>query len=153
MRVFFSCCQPSYETGTAQKYENGHIAQGKYLSSFIGFSTVEDPEYVVLFTVDEPQGYLYYGSLVAAPYVGEIFSKIFSYKQILPTEPYEVAEKFYMPDLTGLTLGEAVKELRNKEMLFELEGEKGVVVEQFPYPNTICDKNAIAYIKMSDSDD
>ena len=141
------------KTGTAQKYENGHIAQGKYLSSFIGFSTVEDPEYVVLFTVDEPQGYLYYGSLVAAPYVGEIFSKIFSYKQILPTEPYEVAEKFYMPDLTGLTLGEAVKELRNKEMLFELEGEKGVVVEQFPYPNTICDKNAIAYIKMSDTDD
>ena len=61
------------KTGTAQKYENGAIASGKYISSFIGFSDVGDDTLVCLMLVDEPQGYVYYGSIVAAPYVGEIF--------------------------------------------------------------------------------
>ena len=58
------------KTGTAQKYENGHIAQGKYISSFLGFSFEEEAPFAVLLLVDEPQGYMYYGSLVAAPLVG-----------------------------------------------------------------------------------
>ena len=63
------------KTGTAQKYENGHIAQGKYVSSFVGFAPVENPRYVLAMIVDEPGGYMYYGSLVAAPYAGEVFKK------------------------------------------------------------------------------
>ena len=72
------------KTGTAQKYENGAIASGKYISSFLGFSTVEDPRYAVLFIVDEPQGYLYYGSYVAAPFVGKILKSIFDYTGLKP---------------------------------------------------------------------
>ncbi|MDD4315844.1 MAG: penicillin-binding transpeptidase domain-containing protein, partial [Clostridia bacterium] len=34
------------KTGTAQKYANGVIAQGKYLSTFIGFAPADDPEYI-----------------------------------------------------------------------------------------------------------
>ena len=49
------------KTGTAQKYENGHIAAGKYVSSFIGYFPADDPRYLVLVIVDEPQG-SYYGS-------------------------------------------------------------------------------------------
>ncbi len=44
------------KTGTAQKYENGTIAQGKYISSFIGFSLEIGAPYGVLMIVDEPQG-------------------------------------------------------------------------------------------------
>lgn len=65
------------KTGTAQKYENGAIAQGKYISSFLGFSLEQGAPYGVLYIVDEPQGYVYYGSLVAAPMVGDIFRSIF----------------------------------------------------------------------------
>ena len=72
------------KTGPAQKYANGAIASGKYISSFLGFSTVEDPQYAVLFIVDEPQGYLYYGSYVAAPFVGKIFKSIFDYTSLKP---------------------------------------------------------------------
>ncbi len=68
------------KTGTAQKYENGRIAQGKYVSSFVGFFPVDAPEYVVLVIVDEPQGQ-YYGSVVAAPVAGEIFQGIIDLKQ------------------------------------------------------------------------
>ena len=63
------------KTGTAQKYENGHIAAGKYVSSFVGYFPADDPRYLVLVIVDEPQG-SYYGSTVAAPCAGEFFRGI-----------------------------------------------------------------------------
>ena len=66
------------KTGTAQKYENGQIARGKYISTFIGFAPAEQPEYITLFMVDEPVG-AYYGGVVAAPYVGEIYQNMFEY--------------------------------------------------------------------------
>ena len=69
------------KTGTAQKYENGHIAAGKYVSSFVGFFPVEKPKYLTLVIVNEPQG-AYYGSVVAAPCAGEIFQGIISLKNI-----------------------------------------------------------------------
>ena len=72
------------KTGTAQKFENGHIAQGKYVSSFVGFFPVEKPKYLTLVIVDEPQG-AYYGSVVAAPCAGEIFQRIISLKNIQPS--------------------------------------------------------------------
>lgn len=74
------------KTGTAQKFENGAIAQGKYVSSFLGFFPSDDPQYLALVIVDEPQG-AYYGSVVAAPAAKEIFQGIIDLKNI---EPYEV---------------------------------------------------------------
>lgn len=71
------------KTGTAQKYENGRIAAGKYVSSFVGFFPADDPKYLALVIVDEPQG-AYYGSVVAAPCAGEIFQGIISLKNIQP---------------------------------------------------------------------
>ncbi len=73
------------KTGTAQKYENGAIAAGKYVSSFLGFFPADDPQYLALVIVDEPQG-AYYGSVVAAPCAKEIFEGIIEVRGI---EPYE----------------------------------------------------------------
>lgn len=73
------------KTGTAQKYENGHVAQGKYVSSFTGFFPADDPRYLALIIVDEPQG-VYYGSTVAAPVAKQIFEDIISIKNIRPYE-------------------------------------------------------------------
>ncbi|MDE6505187.1 MAG: stage V sporulation protein D [Clostridia bacterium] len=69
------------KTGTAQKYEDGHVAQGKYVSSFCGFFPAHRPEYLALIIVDEPQG-TYYGSAVAAPVAKEIFEDIIKIKNI-----------------------------------------------------------------------
>ena len=44
------------KTGTAQKYENGVIAAGKYISSFVGFFPADAPEYLALVVIDEPEG-------------------------------------------------------------------------------------------------
>lgn len=73
------------KTGTAQKFVNGALAQGKYVSSFVGFFPASSPKYLCLFIVDEPQGQSY-GSIVAAPYAGLIFREIINYKQIEPLE-------------------------------------------------------------------
>lgn len=80
---FEGATQDKGKTGTAQKYENGRIAAGKYVSSFVGFFPVEQPKYLVLVIVDEPQG-AYYGSVVAAPCAKEIFQGIIDLKNIPP---------------------------------------------------------------------
>lgn len=71
------------KTGTAQKYEDGRIAAGKYVSSFVGFFPANAPKYLALVVIDEPQG-AYYGSVVAAPCAKEIFSSIIELKNIPP---------------------------------------------------------------------
>ncbi len=71
------------KTGTAQKYENGVIAQGKYVSSFVGYFPANNPEYLALVIIDEPVGQ-YYGSTVAAPYAKEVFEGIIKLKNIKP---------------------------------------------------------------------
>ncbi len=69
------------KTGTAQKYENGVIAQGKYVSSFIGYFPANSPKYLALVIVDEPVGQ-YYGSIVASPYAKNVFQGIIDLKKI-----------------------------------------------------------------------
>ncbi len=73
------------KTGTAQKYEDGRVAAGKYVSSFVGFFPSDNPRYLALITVDEPQG-TYYGSAVAAPVAKSIFEDIIAIKNIQPYE-------------------------------------------------------------------
>lgn len=73
------------KTGTAQKFVNGALATGKYVSSFVGFFPASAPRYLCLMIVDEPQGQSY-GSIVAAPYAKLVFQGIIDYKQIDPVE-------------------------------------------------------------------
>ncbi len=69
------------KTGTAQKYENGIIAAGKYVSSFVGYFPANEPRYLALVIIDEPVGQ-YYGSTVAAPYAKQVFEGIINVKNI-----------------------------------------------------------------------
>ena len=71
------------KTGTAQKFVDGKIAQGKYVMSFVGFMPSNRPEYLCLVIVDEPVGGNY-GSTVAAPVAGQIFKGIIDLKDIEP---------------------------------------------------------------------
>lgn len=71
------------KTGTAQKFVDGSLAVGKYVSSFVGFFPASNPKYLCLVAVDEPVGQSY-GSIVAAPYAKLIFEQIINYKNIPP---------------------------------------------------------------------
>ena len=70
-----------FSAGTAQKFENGVLSQGKYVMSFVGFFPSDNPKYLALAIVDEPVGGQY-GSTVAAPLVKEIFQGIISCKKL-----------------------------------------------------------------------
>ncbi|MBO5103265.1 MAG: PASTA domain-containing protein, partial [Clostridia bacterium] len=122
------------KTGTAQKYEDGHVANGKYVSSFVGCYPVENPEYVLLLCVDEPSTGVYYGSLVAAPYAKQVFSGIFTYKNIAPTNLTEDLEKLKptidVPNLIGLSITEAVGLLKKMKLEYELDGDGDFVTWQ-----------------------
>ena len=71
------------KTGTAQKYQNGIIASGKYVSSFVGYFPSTAPKYLALVIIDEPVGQ-YYGSTVAAPYAKQVFEGIIDIYDIKP---------------------------------------------------------------------
>ncbi len=122
------------KTGTAQKYQDGHIANGKYVSSFVGCYPVENPQYVLLLCVDEPGTGVYYGSMVAAPYAKQIFSGLFTYKNIAPTNLTQDLEKLQpnieVPNLVGLSITEAVTMLKKMKLEYEIGGEGDFVIWQ-----------------------
>lgn len=121
------------KTGTAQKYDQtGHIAQGKYISSFIGTFPASDPDYLVMVMVDEPSAGAYYGSVVAAPYGKEIFSGLFNYLNIKKQNENAVIEEVEMPQLVGKTLSEAAVILDKIGINFETDGEGGIILKQLP---------------------
>jgi len=122
------------KTGTAQKYENGHIASGKYVSSFVGCYPVENPQYVLLLCVDEPGTGVYYGSMVASPYAKQIFSGIFTYLNIAPTNlvsDLKILEpNISVPNLVGMSIADAVAKLREVKLEYEIGGDGDYVVWQ-----------------------
>lgn len=136
------------KTGTAQKYENGQIARGKYISSFLGFSASEGASLGVLLIVDEPQGYMYYGSLVAAPIVGDIFESAFAYLGIEPVytgkEADIVGDIFELPSFEGMSVNSAKNALAKLGLYCEIDGDGDVVVGQYPVAGASVDKrNAV----------
>ncbi|MEG1582167.1 MAG: penicillin-binding transpeptidase domain-containing protein [Clostridia bacterium] len=140
------------KTGTAQKYENGEIAQGKYVASFIGFYPTDVPEYLVLVLLDEPQG-SYYGGVVAAPLASQIFQYIFKYKEKEKNENSVIAEKnIVMPNVIGMTFTEACSTLASLGLYYLVEGTGGVVTTQMQTAGTLLAVGDVALIVMSEND-
>ncbi len=81
---------PGYEvagkTGTSQKWVNGAYSHSQYFASFIGFVPADDPAFILLLVLDEPQG-KYYGGTVAGPAFREISLKTLRYLDIPETNP------------------------------------------------------------------
>ena len=129
------------KTGTAQKYsESGGIAQGKYISSFIGTYPADNPDYLMLIMVDEPSAGAYYGSIVAAPYGKQFFSALFDFYNFPKDDENVVLLEVVMPEVTGYGLANAVAELKKLGLEYEVDGDGGVVKKQLPPAGTILYK-------------
>ena len=63
------------KTATSETLPRG---TGRYISSFLGFAPADDPKVLALCIIRNPQG-VYYGGLVAAPVVRELFENILPY--------------------------------------------------------------------------
>jgi len=148
------------KTGTAQKYEMGKgYDSKKYLSSFIGFLPAERPELLIGVMIDEPRA-PYYGGLNAAPVFKRIaerslqildrvpktavvknFVEAPKSKELPPLIPMpeiRVASDgiWYMPNLKGLSMREALRILGEHVSSVKMAGE-GFVDRQSPESGAI----------------
>jgi cell division protein FtsI (penicillin-binding protein 3) len=80
------------KTGTAQKAQNGVYIPGARICSFVAVLPIEDPRYVVLVVVDEPQGGNAYGSTVAVPVTKEIIEALLVIEKVPPSTPIDNAK-------------------------------------------------------------
>jgi cell division protein FtsI (penicillin-binding protein 3) len=78
------------KTGTAQKALNGIYLPGAKICSFVATLPIEDPRYVVLVVVDEPQGAHAYGSTVAVPVAKQIIDALLVVERIAPSKPVDL---------------------------------------------------------------
>ena len=132
------------KTGTAQKYEKGAIAQGKYIASFIGFAPYDNPKYLVYVYVDEPVG-AYYGGVVAAPIAKSVFEKIFEFDGYGQSQ-IESINKFVLPTYIGLTLTKASAEIAGSGLQYLVQGDGEYVTGQIPAPGSEVGENDIVLL-------
>jgi len=81
------------KTGTAQKAHNGVYIPGARITSFVAILPVENPRYVVLVVMDEPQGGNAYGSTVALPVARQIVEALLVLEKIPPSRPESITPK------------------------------------------------------------
>lgn len=138
------------KTGTAQKYENGAIAEGKYVASFMGFYPTDTPRYVVLVVIDEPQG-AYYGGVVAAPVAKSIFESIFEVCETPKNENAAEQEKLLeanieLPSFIGMTLTEAAKIITSMGLQYLTTGDGVYVKDQLAAPGAMVFEGSVVLL-------
>ena len=163
------------KTGTAQKVEPllGGYSDDRFNSGFIGFAPADDPKIVLLIVIDEPRGESY-GGIVAAPVFKAIMEKVLPYLNVMPKGTLIVkkesdsiphpetlgtetlieevrvgkgVERVMMPDLTGLSMRNALSRIEGKGLIVKVSGN-GKVVEQNPKAGTVIEKGDICYLKF-----
>lgn len=100
------------KTGTS---EDG-VDTGKYVTSFVGVAPISDPEVVVLITLYNPTGEGgHQGGGVAAPIGSQVLGEILPYLEVQKDNLSEedVRQEVEVPNITGLTITEAKKELES----------------------------------------
>ncbi|MBI2840018.1 MAG: transpeptidase family protein [Acidobacteria bacterium] len=105
------------KTGTAQKADSktGRYAPGKHVSSFVGFTPVENPALAMIVVIDEPEG-AYYGGLIAAPVYKICAERILRYMNVFPERRQSVR-----PQVTYASLS------RGEQAAYAAEGGGGEV--------------------------
>lgn len=117
------------KTGTANKVDGGRYSETKYVSTFVGFSPVKNPAFVLLVTMDEPEyGYLtgvgkkHHGGTCAAPVFREIATRALQYLGIPSDDPhgYPQNDPRYNADKADW-----IPELRRLQEMYESWNKKG----------------------------
>lgn len=133
------------KTGTAQKYENGKIAEGKYIATFAGFAPYDDPKYLIYVVVDEPQG-AYYGGIVSAPIAKNIFQEILKIEERDVEYVDDSNKKIELPTFIGMTLTEAVTKIGELRLQYLIQGDGDRVTGQIASPGTMVAENDIVLL-------
>jgi len=159
------------KTGTAQKPVRGGYSKDKYVASFLGFFPVSKPKYSMLVLIDEPKGN-YFAAVVAVPLFRDIANVLIQNSSVTPMaskdnkkedpkkvelkapikatpeplrKPVLSSDPSSVPNLTGLTLRDALKSISGKWDDIKVEGA-GRVVRQVPSPGPRNEQDRIITI-------
>lgn len=140
------------KTGSSRKFEDGSYQENKVYASFVGIAPMEDPEFIVLVVVDEPQDNFGGGS-VAAPIVKSIFEDLLRYKDIIPEATTD--ETITIPNFVGMTYGEAVEKLDKMKVNHAseplvIEDTEKIVTGQFPAADLVVSKNSVIILSVEE---
>ena len=139
------------KTGTS---EDG-VNTNKYVTSFLGVAPIEDPQIVLLITLYNPTGEGgHQGGGVAAPVGGQIFSEVLPYLEANQgnKDEIEVIEQVETPDITGKTITEAEKIMKENGLELSIQNEEENmdkdnmrIKNQIPNAGIIINKGNIVY--------
>ena len=145
------------KTGTS---EDG-VNTNKYVTSFLGVAPIEKPEVVLLVTLYNPTGEGgHQGGGVAAPVGGQIFSEILPYLEVNQgnQDEIEVREEVVVPNVTGLSIKEAEKILKESGLELSVEGlteenketldKENIIKEQTPIEGITIKKGNKIFVKF-----
>ena len=143
------------KTGTSEKVAESQATGEKvYISSFMGFAPIDDPEVAVLVMIDEPRGDTHFGSTVAAPVASEILSDILPYLGYEPQYTEEELKSFAIkvPELTGKTAEEAKTEIEKLGLTAKIVGDGETVIKQLPMFGETINKGGRVIIYTTETD-
>ena len=121
------------KTGTAQVYRDGRIVRDVHIGSFYGFAPADDPLVSVLVVVREAQVPVDYGGTTAAPFARQILEETLALLGVTKTNG-EISLEALVPDVRGLTIGEARRKLTEAGFRMLDDGASTVVLDQLPPP-------------------
>ena len=125
------------KTGTS---EDG-VNTGKYVTSFVGVAPISDPKLVILITLYNPTGEGgHQGGGVAAPIASQVLGEVLPYLEVKKDNEKEedAKNKVAVPNLEGMTIGEAKKVLKDLNLNLEYNEEnteneeERIITEQVP---------------------
>lgn len=141
------------KTGTAQKVIGTGYSEDKYVVSFIGYAPVENPKIVLLVIVDEPQVERAGGGSIAAPIFKKIMEQSLPHLGVqknLPDTTEAAAQASTeasdgvkaevtatIPDVTGMTVTQAKKQLQQRSFPIGVLGSGGKVLQQLPKAGSV----------------
>lgn len=129
------------KTGTADK------VGGNVIVSFVCFAPADDPQVIMLLTLDEPSkttGTYVSGGQMVAPVASSVMSELLPYLGIEPNYSAEelVGADATVPNVVGETLESAAKKLAEAGFSYRTVGSGEKVTDQTPLGGAIVPNNA-----------
>ena len=120
------------KTGTADKGQTGEV-----VVSFVCFAPADDPEVIMLLTLDTPgrdTGTYPSGGAMVAPAASSVMAEILPYLGIEPSYSAEelLGADTSVPNVVGLSVDEAKTRLKNKGFSCKVVGSGDTVTDQTP---------------------
>ncbi len=136
------------KTGTSENVVQIQLTGEKdYIVSFVGFAPADDPQIAILVLLDSPSnesGVYISGGQMAAPVVGNMLRDILPYLGVEPEYTQEQRENMdrSVPDVTGMTVEEAKKALKEAGLRWHLNGDGDTVTDQLPAAGSVVQKES-----------